>query len=80
MFSMCLRLVIIEQFSALNLDKMLTVGGGGGGGSESMDGRGFAILALELVPKNLIFAQKSCPKIYFIRFYACCFGKETMPH
>ena len=28
---------------------------GGGGVSESMDGRGCAILALELVPKNLIF-------------------------
>ena len=27
---------------------------GGGGGSESMDGQGCAILALELVPKNLI--------------------------
>ena len=31
-------------------------GGGGGGVSELMDGRGGAILALELVPKNLIFA------------------------
>ena len=29
--------------------------GGGGGGSESMDGWGCAILALEVVPKNLIF-------------------------
>ena len=29
---------------------------GGGGGSESTDRRGGAILALELVPKNLIFA------------------------
>ena len=28
----------------------------GGGVSESMDGWGCAILALELVPKNLIFA------------------------
>ena len=28
----------------------------GGGGSESMDRRGCAILALEVVPKNLIFA------------------------
>ena len=27
----------------------------GGGVSESMDGRGGAILALEFVPKNLIF-------------------------
>ena len=27
-----------------------------GGGCESMDGRGFAILALEVIPKNLIFA------------------------
>ena len=27
----------------------------GGGGSESMDGWGCAILALELVPKNLTF-------------------------
>ena len=31
-------------------------GGGGGGVSESMDGRGCASLALEVVPKNLIFA------------------------
>ena len=30
-------------------------GGGGGGVSESMDGQGCAILALEVVPKNLIF-------------------------
>ena len=29
--------------------------GEGGGGSESMDGWGCAILAIELVPKNLIF-------------------------
>ena len=29
---------------------------GGGGVSEPMDGRGCAILALELVSKNLIFA------------------------
>ena len=28
----------------------------GGGVSESMDGRGCAILALDVVPKNLIFA------------------------
>ena len=31
-------------------------GGGGGGVSESMDGQGCAILALEVVPKNIIFA------------------------
>ena len=31
-------------------------GGGGGGVSELMDGQGCAILALEVVPKNLIFA------------------------
>ena len=31
-------------------------GGGGGGVSELMDGQRCAILALELVPKNLIFA------------------------
>ena len=31
-------------------------GGGGGGGSESMDEQGCAILALNSVPKNLIFA------------------------
>ena len=47
---------------------------GGGGVSESMDGRGCAILALELVPKNLILAEKSYPKIYFTRFYACNFS------
>ena len=49
----------------------------GGGGSESMDGQGCAILALELVPKNLIFTQKSYPKIYFVRFYAYYFRKEN---
>ena len=42
-----------------------------------MDGRGSAILALELVPKNLIFAKKSYPNIYFARFYACHFSKEN---
>ena len=47
------------------------------GVSESMDRRGCAILALEVVPKNLIFAQKSYPKIYFTRFYACYFSKEN---
>ena len=31
-------------------------GGGGGGVSESMERQGCAILALELVPKNLISA------------------------
>ena len=36
-------------------DKFPWGGGGGGGVSESMDGRGCAILALEVVPKNLIF-------------------------
>ena len=50
---------------------------GESGVSELMDGRGCAILALELVPKNLIFAQKSYPKIYFTRFYACHFSKEN---
>ena len=33
-----------------------SLGGGGGGVSESMDGRVCAILALEVIPKNLIFA------------------------
>ena len=51
--------------------------GGGGGVSETMDGRGGAILALVVVPKNLIFAKKSYPKIYFTRFYACYFSKEN---
>ena len=32
------------------------LGGGGGVVSESMDGWGCAILALEVIPKNLIFA------------------------
>ena len=50
---------------------------GGEGVSESMDGQGCAILALEVVPKNLIFGQKSYPKIYFTRFYACYFSKEN---
>ena len=31
-------------------------GGGGGGVSESLDGWVYAALALELVPKNLVFA------------------------
>ena len=52
-------------------------GRGGGGVSELVDGWGCAILALEVVPKNLIFALKSYPKIYFTRFYACYFSKEN---
>ena len=52
-------------------------GGGGRGVSESMDEWRCAILALELVHKNLIFAEKSYPKIYFTRFYACYFSKEN---
>ena len=45
--------------------------------SESMDRQGCAILALEIVPKNLIFTKKSYPKIYFTRLYACYFRKEN---
>ena len=36
-------------------NSLLTRGRGGGGVSESMDGQGCAILALEVVPKKLIF-------------------------
>ena len=42
-----------------------------------MDGRGCAILVLQLVPESLIFAYKSYSKIYFARFYACRFSKEN---
>ena len=38
------------------IERSFSISGGGGGVSESMDRRGCAILALELVPKNLIFA------------------------
>ena len=61
------------MFFFLNLD----LGGGGAGVSESTDRRGCAILALEVVPKNLTFALKNYPKIYFTRFYACYFSKEN---
>ena len=54
-----------------------TIDSGLMGVSESMDGWGCAILALELVPQNLIFAEKSYPKIYFTRFYACYFSKKN---
>ena len=56
----------------------LKLGGGGGRGvSESMDRWECAILALKVVPKNLIFALKSYPIIYFTKFYACYFSKEN---
>ena len=48
------RFTKICQFSIVVISSR--GGGGGGGVSESMDGRECAILALELVPKNLIFA------------------------
>ena len=51
---------------------------GGGGVNESTDRWGCAILALEVVPKNLIFTLKTHPKIYFTRFYACYFSKEKL--
>ena len=70
------RLMAEEVFSAVTNNTL----GGGGGVSESTDRRGCAILALEVVPKNLIFAQKSYPKICFARFHACYFSKETMRH
>ena len=53
------------------------VEGWGSGVTESIDGWECAILALELVPQNLIFAEKSYPKIYFTRFYAFHFSKES---
>ena len=52
-------------------------GGGGGEVSELTDRQGCAILALEVVPKNLIFTEKPYPKIYFTRFYGCYFSKEN---
>ena len=40
-----------------DIHSTLTLGGGGGGGvSELTDRQGCAILALKVVPKNLIFA------------------------
>ena len=41
---------------AKRYQKLDIYSGGGGGGSELVDGQRCAILALELVPKNLIFA------------------------
>ena len=41
--------------------------GRGGGGSKSMDERGCAILAFELVPKPLIFRIKILPKNLFYK-------------
>ena len=48
--------VFILQTNYPSRRTMPTLGGGGRGVSESMDGQGCAILALELVLKNLIFA------------------------
>ena len=38
------------------------------GGSESVDRYGCAVLALDLVPKYLIFAYKICPQTFVTRF------------
>ena len=43
--------MIVKLANIMNTAKAL-----GGDGSESMDRRGCAILAVEVVPKNLIFA------------------------
>ena len=62
-----------------NLSQLQGPLGGGVGGrvSESTNRQGCAILAFEVVPKNLIFTYKSYPKIYFTKFYACYFSKEN---
>ena len=48
-----------ESIDSESLNQMVlfraTISEGGGGVSESMDGWGCAILALEVIPKNLIF-------------------------
>ena len=48
--------ILIECKIGHGLNEAVLRASGGGGGSESMDGWECAILALELVPKNLIFA------------------------
>ena len=63
-YTIIISLLIKKPFSLLRPQSFLFdtnsvrvyLGGGGGGVSESMDGRECIILALELVPKNLIFA------------------------
>ena len=53
------RIQCIALYQLHNSQALLNLhlgGRGGGGGSESMDRQGCAILALEVVPKNLIFA------------------------
>ena len=55
-------------------------GGGGGGVSESMDGQGCAILALEFVPINLIFVKNPTQKSILQDFMLAISAKKTMPH
>ena len=53
---------------------------GGGGVSESMDRRGCAILAPEVVPKNLIFAKNPAQKFILQEFMLAISARKTMHH
>ena len=55
-------------------------GGEGGGVSESMDGWGCAILALEVKPKNLIFTKNPAQKFILQDFTLAISARKTMPH
>ena len=64
-----------------------SLGGGGGGGrgvgegvSELMDRWGCAILALEVVPKSLIFAKNPTQKFISRDFMLAISARKTKPH
>ena len=52
----------------------------GGGGSESMDRWGCAILALEVIPKNLISHKNPTQKFILQDFTLAISARKTMPH
>ena len=54
--------------------------GSGGGVSESTDRRGCAILALEMVPKNLISHKNPTQKFILQDFMLAISTKKTMHH
>ena len=56
----------------------LLLGGLGGGGSELMDGRGCAIFAAQLAPKNLIFHIKILPKNLFYKILCLPFQQGKL--
>ena len=57
----------------------LDLGGGGGGGvSESTDRQGCAILALKVVPKNLIFTKNPTQEFILQDFMLAISARKTV--